>query len=226
MCIINHTFKFIFVHSPKCAGTSVTAYYSPLTSYCDLEIGSTKFGESIAPAYIKRFGIEKHSTYSEISAIVGSVVARAYFSFSFVRNPYHRAVSIFYFLKNWKSWRGSEIMNRFSTFEEYVTSEFFQEDGPDRINRPQIFWFSEKLGCPNLGVNFVGRVENLNEDLMSIDKFIAVPSWFKESANLKKTNITKRSDEKVLTDNAAEAVAKRYSLDFDTFGYSLEPPKI
>ena len=47
MAIINQSKKFIFVHVPKAAGTSVTSAFSKYTSYQDLEIGGAKFGESI-----------------------------------------------------------------------------------------------------------------------------------------------------------------------------------
>lgn len=39
--IVNHTHKFIFVHVPKSAGTSVTQMFSEYSSYRDLEVGGT-----------------------------------------------------------------------------------------------------------------------------------------------------------------------------------------
>ena len=61
MTIINNSYKFIFGHIPKAAGTTITNQLSAYTNYCDLEIGGTCFGEKIQPAYKKRFNISKHS---------------------------------------------------------------------------------------------------------------------------------------------------------------------
>jgi hypothetical protein len=225
MCLINNSFKFIFVHSPKCAGTSVTVYYSPLTSYSDLELGCTEFGESVAPAYKKRFGLAKHSTYSEVAAVVGSVVARQYFTFSFVRNPYLRAASTYHFLKRWTAWPGSAVMERFASFEDYVTSDFFMQDGPDRINRPQLFWLREGLESSNVGVKYVGKIETVEADLDTINRLIPVPLWFKEAAVLQRTNVgTAKFTKNIFTEKAVEAVIKRYRVDFETFGYPTDPP--
>ena len=69
--IVNHSHKFIFVHVPKAAGTSVSELFSKFSAYSDLEVGGTELGEALQNAYKCRFGLTKHSTAEEIRAVVG-----------------------------------------------------------------------------------------------------------------------------------------------------------
>ena len=57
MCVVSNTYQFIFVHIPKCAGTSTTYALSPLTTFADLELGSTEYGEKLHALMGPRFGI-------------------------------------------------------------------------------------------------------------------------------------------------------------------------
>ena len=69
--IVNHSHKFIFVHVPKAAGTSVSELFSKFSAYSDLEVGGTELGVALQKAYKRRFGLSKHSTAEVIRAIVG-----------------------------------------------------------------------------------------------------------------------------------------------------------
>jgi hypothetical protein len=112
--IVNHTHKFIFVHVPKSAGTSVTELFSQYSSYRDLEVGGTQLGEVLQNEFKKRYGLTKHATAGEIRAIVGAELWDAYYSFGIVRNPYARAQSTFHFMKRW---RGNKEMDRLKFIE-------------------------------------------------------------------------------------------------------------
>ena len=103
MTIINNSQGFLFVHVPKAAGSSVVNALCEYTRYCDLEIGATAFGEAIQGPYVKRFGLAKHSTAQQLKTLVGDEAWSRYFTFSFVRNPYHRMFSAFRFLRSWEA---------------------------------------------------------------------------------------------------------------------------
>ncbi|MCX7933452.1 MAG: sulfotransferase family protein, partial [Rhodovarius sp.] len=110
MCIINHSRRFIFVHVPKCAGTTVAEHFSRFSTYRDLEIGATALGEAVAAHYQERFGLAKHSTLEEIARVVGEEEIQSFLTFGFVRNPYDRVVSIFTFLRSWTGWPIHEVL--------------------------------------------------------------------------------------------------------------------
>lgn len=130
MAIINQSHQFIFVHVPMSAGTSVTNALSSFTGVFDVELGGTEYGERIASPFAQRFGIGKHATSVEIQHLVGNQIWNEYFIFGFVRNPYSRVFSIYRFLKTkFRKWKGSEIMDVFGNFDEFVRSDFFSSRG-------------------------------------------------------------------------------------------------
>lgn len=162
--IINNTFKFIFIHIPKSAGTSITNFLSELNTYCDLEIGGTSFGENIQSHYRKRFSLYKHAPAFEIRNIIGHKEWKKFFSFAFVRNPFTRVYSIYNFLKKWENLpeKYGKMMEQFESFEEFILSELLEKDpGFDNIFRPQVFWVCEFKKNNYKIIDFIGKVENL-----------------------------------------------------------------
>ncbi|WP_430233888.1 sulfotransferase family protein [Nitrosomonas communis] len=225
MTIINNSFKFIFIHVPKAAGTTLTSVLAPYTNYCDIEIGGTNFGEQIQPAYKKRFGLTKHSTAAEIRNMVGAVIWSQYFTFAFVRNPFARCLSTFHFLKKWEGLNEefATKMNLFKSFDEYVLSDIWLEtNGPDDIFRPQLYW----LRLPNKNnmlVDFVGKVEQIDKDIKYVTDVIGC-SKRNELLTIPQLNISKQASITDITNDAViEKIVQKYMIDFETFGYPLEP---
>lgn len=226
MSIINFSHKFLFVHVPKSAGTSVTRVLSAFTCLGDVEVGGTEFGEKLARAYQPRFGVYKHSTGAELRRIVGDRVWADMYKFAFVRNPYARAFSIFTFLKNkFRDWPGSEIMDGFDDFDQFVASDFFLTDGPDRVLRPQLFWLRTSGDDETLLVDFVGRVESIEVDLAHVVGRLAAGTEGTHNESVPHANAS--SDPGAWRSAyAAEAtrarVAQRYARDFKSFSYSTD----
>jgi hypothetical protein len=167
--IVNHSHKFIFVHVPKAAGTSVSELFSKFSAYSDLEVGGTELGEALQHAYKRRFGLTKHSTAEEIRAVVGDDVWRDYFSFAFVRDPYARAQSTFHFMKRWhgnKEMKQLAFMDEHEDFRSFVMSETFAMQKAHRLLWPQAKWLLDASGA--LAVDHVGRLESLDADIHHI----------------------------------------------------------
>jgi len=192
-----------------------------------LEIGGTPFGEQIQPAYKKRFGLTKHSSAADIRALVGAVTWSKYFTFSFVRNPFARCLSTYHFLRKWDglSAEYAQKMNAFASFDEYALSDIWEEsNGPDQIFRPQIHWLRADPMSTNLLVNFVGRVEKIDVDFAYALEVIGTLKGRKSKMQLAKLN---QSETFVLSDikktAVIEKIVDKYKIDFDSFGYSLDP---
>lgn len=131
----------IFVHIPKAAGTS------------------------IAKATIgRRAG---HFTASQIRATMGDTY-NTFFSFTIVRNPYHRLISAYNFAKQGTTSDGAvsnpKIYNgpQFCSFDSFVQEWLVSEDLEmrDLIFRSQTDFV---MGPGGPMVDYVGRVENMQE---------------------------------------------------------------
>jgi Sulfotransferase family len=221
--IINHSHKFVFVHVPKAAGTSVTRTLSALTRYCDQEIGGTPFGESVQPFFNRRFGLRKHSPARDIIRIMGAETWEKYFSFSFVRNPFDRLVSSYYFLKSWSGVPENFLKSfiKIQTLDEFLESDLWTEgSGPDNIFMPQFQWLTHAEGN-NLAIDFLGKTETLSKDLATIGSRIGINLGLSDPAHLNKSP---KYDKKEYWDKKLiERITKRYAQDFYRFDYKMIP---
>ncbi|MEL7467689.1 MAG: sulfotransferase family 2 domain-containing protein [Pseudomonadota bacterium] len=159
--ILNHQHGFIFVHVPKAAGTTITRALSPLTTFRDLELGGTKYGEAIQELFASRFGLRKHSTGAVIRGKCPPHIWRRFFVFAFVRSPYARAYSVYRFLQRWKEGpHHAEVIDL--DFTAFLQSPKL-DCNEIEIARPQAHWLC-KDGAVLPGIDFVGRVESFAED--------------------------------------------------------------
>lgn len=159
--ILNHQHQFIFVHVPKTAGTTVTRTLSSLTTFRDLELGGTKYGEALQGLFASRFDLRKHSTALQIKAKCPPHIWRRFFVFAFVRNPYARAFSVYRFLQRWKEGQHYDQVSS-QDFESFLSSDGFLS-GDIEIARPQVHWLA-KDGVLVQGIDFVGRLEDFAAD--------------------------------------------------------------
>lgn len=147
--MISHKHKAIFVHVPKTAGSSMRMYF-----------GKRGFGP-----------VEYHAPDGSNDDITGVYVNGTawrikrnllnvwddYFKFAFVRNPWDRMVSC------WKNRAG-----RYTEFESFLKDYPYPKHNHNLIwhTIPQIDHINDEH--QNNMMNFVGRFENLNEDLEKI----------------------------------------------------------
>lgn len=231
---ISNSRRFVFVHITKAAGTSITAALDKSCQWNDLALGGTTLGEAIQAPYRERFGIHKHSTASEIKAVVGEAVWDDYFTFSFVRNPYSRAVSLYTFIRrsvretgyrwylpirrgrNLDLWRWPATRAYLATrsFSEFIRHPELQ---PDPGMRSQADWLCD--GDGRLMVDFVGKVENIDTDYATVA----------ERAGLGIESLTthnrsgRGSWREHVSDADYEYLYDVYRRDFELFGYDPEP---
>jgi len=226
--IINNTFRFVFVHIPKSAGTTVTSVLSTYSSYCDIELGGTALGEAVQPLFQKRFGLQKHSTLSEIKSVVGEVLLKRYFTFAFVRNPYSRAYSAYKYLsraREDKQIASLADFDKFKDFAGFLGSDYFQGQGYDRMIMPQSIWVARDNKSQDVAVDYVGNVERLGFCLDEIRSLVGGGMERRKTVNpLPVLNTSSEGGPAVwseLANNPAleEKIYRRYELDFRQFGY-------
>jgi hypothetical protein len=225
MTIINHHHRFVFVHIPKNAGTSVAQYLSQVSSYRDQEIGATELGEALAPAYRRRFDLHKHSTYAEIEQVVGAELMGSYTTLAVARDPADRVRSIYSFLRKWSDWtdldpayrRYGDEFAELADVDDFVASDLFLMPGPDRLFMPQASWLSNAAG-DRIAVDHIVRYQDLDAGMARLVASLGLSS---ESLRkpLPRANVS-RSDRPVasLSEASLARVRTRYRLDYELLG--------
>jgi chondroitin 4-sulfotransferase 11 len=177
--------NFIFIHVPKCAGTSMEQM-----------------------KWIERGG---HATYQTVIKEAKDKINKDTFSFSFVRNPYCRLYSTFTAARtNLVAWpKVPECYN------EYVKWIYTEGKYVLPHERTSTLFLMDLEG--NIGVDFVGRFENLQEDWKYVCEKINAP---KEDHTLPWKNKNDHLDwQRVTSRESIRMINQMYHIDFLNFGY-------
>jgi hypothetical protein len=203
--MISHEYRCIFVHIPKCGGTSIEdAIWSGPRSEDDLWKG----------AHVED-GLRQslHHLYArQIQEKVGEPIFSSYFKFAFVRNPWDWAVSQYVYIRSDWPWRSARRTWQFATFKNFLRTV---ERVRDTRWEPQHSYLYDKSGT--LLVDHVARFEAIGEEYKFICRKIGL-----EGIDLphKKKSIRKDYRE-YYTPTTRDAVARLYRKDIETFGYSF-----
>lgn len=188
--------RAIFVHIPKCAGVSVSRAI----------FGNLGGGHSTLEDYLHTF--EPRSFLQ-------------YFKFTIVRNPWDRLVSAYFFLKSGglnaedRAWSDQEL-SAFSDFDGFVRNWVTPENiWKWHHFRPQSHYMLDKH--EKIRLDFVGLLENLDEDFAYITKRIGI------AASLPSANSSKHAKYlSYYTDETKEIVASVYGRDIELLGYNFD----
>jgi hypothetical protein len=188
----------VFVHIPKTAGISlVDALYGE---------GVTHRGHRSVQHYQKLYA----STWSSL------------FSFTFVRNPWDRLYSAYCFLAqgglNDHDKKAFDLhLSKYANFEQVVL-EWLNEENIMHVLHfwPQHVFLVDSNG--QIGVDFVGRFENIKEDFA----FIAHKLGVEEELPHHNQSVQKLDYRSVYTDEMVQKVAQVYATDVHLFNYSFE----
>ena len=204
--IISHKYKFIFIKTNKTAGTSIEIALSRFLGDDDIitpiapedEKTRADLGYRGPQNYLAPFrgydvrgvasflfkGKKKCRFYNHISAEkakshIGNQVWDDYFGFCFVRNPWDRIISHYFWLHQ--------------TEPRPSISDYLKSDAPLALKRRGI-----KLYTINgqIAVDKVGRFERLADDLEAIRTQLGIP----EALNLPRAKSTFRKDKRSYRD--------------------------
>jgi Sulfotransferase family len=199
--IISHEHRFIFLKTQKTAGTAIEAAISALCGPGDVitpyRLDSEKHRQGRAPQnyriehplkpkrplvrkllmrperyYHPSIGFYEHMPAWRVRAYVGDNVWDSYFKFAFDRNPWDRQVSWYLFKTMAKKTRPS--------FERFMQSRH-----KAYVDNYEIYTLNDSLA-----VDFIGRYENLGEDL---NKALAM-AGVGERVTLPQVNVTPNKD--------------------------------
>jgi len=216
--IISHKHKFIFFHSQKTGGTSITDAIFPHLGEEDEVIGYNKYKKN------SESSLYKHSSCLTVHKSMDIDVYRDYFKFAFVRNPYDLFVSLYHWWQKTPSWDDTSLLqtrlSKIENFEKFCR-RYKQHKKPYNFlyddylfNRQyKYFFFDDTPLC-----NFIGRYETLQEDYDKICKIIEMPP-----STLKRLNTSEReTDYRVYyNENCIKYVKRKYRKELKTFNYKF-----
>ena len=196
--MICHKHKFIFVHIPKVAGTSIERW---LFKHYDLNEKDHLFFDK------NLLHFNQHLTLSEIQKHrFQEQPFFDYFKFTFVRNPWERMVSA----AKYRRMGLTQFLN--FDFTSWIQSRNLD---PDRHRLPQYDFLFDDAG--NKLIDFIGRFENLQKDFNIICDKIGIPQQQLPHINRSKhKHYTEYYDDKT-----REIVAQKYARDIEHFGYEF-----
>jgi len=197
--MICHRNKCIFIHIPRCGGTSIEV------------------------ALVGRNWWEVDKTTQHLIGSTAKKIYKPYwddyFKFSFVRNPWDRMISLCKYSHHYKvnlvngKVNFNRYFNRFYPLEIDIRSKS-QEDSFDSFN---LIENSIYLNTLNVELDFIGKLENFQEDFNIVCDKIGIPQQVIPHRN--------RSNHKHYTeyydDETREIVAQKYAKDIEYFGYEF-----
>lgn len=216
--IISERKGFIFVHNPKCAGTSVRSALTPYDTTHDLFWNfETWNGREIDRAHMPLFMFR--SLYPQYFALLSH-----YLSFMFVRDPYDRAVSAFNEVRRMlvptSGEPGSEKNYRqaLNSFLANMTEKSLRREMRKyrHFVRQSDMAF---LGQKRL-VDIVMKIEEWPDCLSQLAVFM--PDVAARIAQAEKRNVTRMPNrhKSYLDEVSIGKINTIYEQDFDLFGYS------
>lgn len=205
--MINYKNKFIFIHIPKCGGTSVeSTLFIPASQRTakDLWMFPNKY----------QSGGLQHLKAIHIREEVGPTIFDDCFKFSFVRNPWDKLVSQYHYTvhvrEDLRKWIG---INSDDSFQKYIKRLIESEV---HVQWDHQYKFLYDLDG-NKMVDFIGKLENYQEDFNIVCDKIGVPRQ-----KLPHQNKTKHKHyTEYYDDETRDIVAKKYSKDIELFSYKF-----
>ena len=208
---ISHKHKCIFVHIPKCAGSSIESVlgmhgdieHIGLKPYLNQELNhDTLFGKGA-----------QHYPLTKLREVLSEDIFQDYFKFSFVRNPWDRFISHVAWSKG--IWNGQHTVTHNDV--ELALSKLKTTSEAELSNHLQPQW---KFLCDvngNIACDYIGRFESLNKDWAYLTKELNLNQPLpKRMVSYHKHYST------YLNDHQVDFLANYYKQDIELFKYKFE----
>ena len=263
--IISHQHKFIFLHVPKTAGSSINTFLSNYLGPNDILNGwnhplrsGVPYNKKTLRMVNNRFGLKMISKAINLRIKDGNIFEKPiidfalrevlkkkigttsihatakhikkfdnkawneYFKFAFVRNPYTHALSHWMFNTTEWSIINDKFKKKIFTKQEFIKylknlkkvikdkKNYYH----DMVPFNKIYTIDGKLA-----VDFVGKFENLNNDIEEIKKILNLPGKKIELIHTKKK--TNRSHLHLYSKESMRLVEEIWEKEFELFDYKF-----
>jgi chondroitin 4-sulfotransferase 11 len=209
---ISYTYNLIFIHVPKCAGTTIEKIIGACTS-------RELYGQNPTPR-LGQHTTPQHLSYLQLKDTL-NVNWSDYHAFSVVRNPYSRFVSEYNYRKDlFEKTKRPEFNPR--TFSNFI--ECLSKDPSRRVSAYDGHLETQSSFLKNESGNIEPSIQIFKfEDLTSCWAMLEEKTGVKYSIDLwsRKSNVEIPYQE-FYTSETKNIIYNFYKEDFDNFGYSAE----
>jgi len=217
---ISHEHKCIFIHIPKCAGTSIESALGMHGAVKDVGI-VPQAAQEVDEEHLWGASTQ-HLTAQQIRERVGQRVFDSYFKLAFVRNPWDRLVSFLAWKSDGKDMRWAQQQSPEKKEVYPLLARLLVARVDRRLrNRPIHLHLREqwRYVCDADGrllVDFVGKFESLEADWAKVCQRIGI------DAPLERRMVSHHEDYRSYYDLRTRALAHAlYSRDIRTFDYEF-----
>ena len=197
--IISPKYKFVFIANPKCG--SATIHETLLNCIED---------EGLINESTLKLSADKHLSCPEL--IEQRPQYKNYFKFTFIRNPWHRVLSWYFFSKTLNPYDPNRDTSKIS-FKDYMYSTHFKREIWANSNQ---FQYQFTKHC-----DFIGRTENLQEDFNIVCDKIGIPhpKLIIRNTHLHEHNTRHEHYTEYYDDETIKMVADTFAEDIDHFNF-------
>ena len=167
--ILSHSKKFIFIHIYKVAGISIRKVLSPYDERTSKDFSwymNLRFNIGQRYQLFSDWAID-HIRAKQLKKHMRMDVFNNYFKFCFVRNPWDWQVSLYHFMLQYKNHPQNKLVSSMKTFDEYIEWRIEND-----------FELQKDFICDendDILVDYIGRIENLQEDFDEICLRLEIP---------------------------------------------------
>ncbi len=220
---ISYPFKTIFVHIPKCAGTSIEKYLgmgstAQLFSYKPIKLTDIKYDTNLFSSdelldFENR--TPQHLTITQLKKIIPNDIINSFFKFSVIRHPYQRMISEYAYIHETPTAKTSTFRNK--------PFDIFVDEVLNLSNEEQITLFDGHLESQfdylfinnELAIDAVYKLENFEPCVAKLKELT------KSNRDLPHSRATTFVSNIDIANETKQKIFDYYQKDFESFGYTF-----
>lgn len=208
--LLSESKRFLFVHVQKTAGTSLTELLAPYA----LAPSASRCNKLASDLGLRRdwrrYYFRKHAPLTRAERVLPPELFGSLYKFAFVRNPWDRLVSWYTFILEDREHHRHQKVRSLPDFGAFLRLQ---------ARRPRCSqWWMLQDSSRRLGVDFVGRFENLDRDIAQVCSRLGI-----EQRPLPRRMSSRHAPyQSFYTPALVEFVARNWAPEIEAFGYRFD----